>query len=326
MNATFTAPAPALYWLGAALLLAPAAVAKPTHRPAAHKPAASHSVPVASVPSPAVAIVQQYLAARADGQEDKAYALLSPNTQTQFPPAQRDQLTRELADPSMANGLPPALLPVMALFLDVHDTLHFKFRALGPSPDDPAIVLVRAYQVGAPMSTVKTLQIVTAADPATGALRVDGEKTAMLAAPEVMLARNQALQEASQSNLKQLSLGIIQYTQDHDEKMPDADKWVSEIMPYVKSEAVFRDPAAPGLKWGYAFNRTLSGVSLADLDEPAQTVLLFESTDGKKNAADAGASLPSPGRHNGGTDYALADGHVKWEADGTKPSFLLTGK
>ncbi len=54
--------------------------------------------------------------------------------------------------------------------------------------------------------------------------------------------------------------------------------------------------------------------------------LLFESTAGVKNAADTGDSVPMPGRHNGGTDYALADGHVKWEADGAKPSFLLTGK
>jgi len=56
-------------------------------------------------------------------------------------------------------------------------------------------------------------------------------------------------------------------------------------------------------------------------------VLLFESTDGKKNASDRGESLPRPGRHNGGTDYALADGYVKWVSDtAPKPSFLITGK
>ncbi len=66
---------------------------------------------------------------------------------------------------------------------------------------------------------------------------------------------------------------------------------------------------------------------LPDLESPAATVLLFESTDGKKNASDRGESLPSPGRHNGGTDYALADGYVKWVSDtAPKPSFLITGK
>lgn len=323
MNATFPATTAALYCLGAALLLAPSAMAKPAaHRPAAHKPK-----PVAAAPDPAVALVQQYLAAREAQQEDKAYALLSPNTQAQYPAGQRDQITRQLTDPNTVNVMPPALLPVMALFVDVRNTLHFKFRALGPSPDDPAIVLVRAYQVGMPLSTVQTLQIATVADPAAGgALRLDGEKTALLAAPALMGERARAMQEASQSNLKQLALGVIQYTQDHDEKLPDADKWVDEIMPYVKLQAVFRDPAAPGLRWGYAFNRTLSGVALADLDAPAATVLLFESTSGKKNASDTGESIPMPGRHSSGTDYALADGHVSWEADGAKPSFLLTGK
>lgn len=333
MNATFTASVTAFYCLGAALLLAPAGVAEPAahqkaaaHKTAAHKTAAPRPAPVAAAPSPAVAVVQQYLAARAGGQEDKAYALLSPNTQTQFPASQQEEITRQLTDPNMVNVMPPALLPVMALFVDVRNTLHFKFRALGPSPDDPAVVLVRAYQVGMPLSTVKTLQIVTVVDPsAGGALRVDGERTAILAAPALMAERAKALQEVSQSNLKQIALGVLLYTQAND-KMPDADKWVSEIIPYVKSQAVLRDPGAPGLKWGYAFNRTLSGVSLADLDDPAATVLLFESTDGKKNAADAGDSVPLPGRHNGGTDYALADGRVRWEADGTKLSFLLTGK
>ncbi len=68
MNATFTATA-ALHCL-AALLLAPPAGAKPvTHKPAAHHPAP------AAAPSPAVAIVREYLAAHAGGQVGRAYAL-----------------------------------------------------------------------------------------------------------------------------------------------------------------------------------------------------------------------------------------------------------
>ena len=341
MNATFavtvTARSAALCCLGAALLLGPAAVAKPTaHKPAtqtstAQKPAAPKPppvspapTPVAAAPTPAVALVRQYLDARAQGQAERAYALLSPETQANYPADHREEIARQLTGPDMLRTLPPGVLPVVALFADIHDALHFRFRALGPSPDDPAIVLVRAYQVGTPLSTVKTLQVATVADAgAGGALRLDGIKTITLAAPEMM---QKARQATSQSNLKQLSLGIIQYIQDNDMKLPDADKWADEILPYVKNEAVFRDPAAPDLKYGYAFNRALSGVLMTTLEDPAATVLLFESTAGKKNAADTGASVPMPGRHNGGTDYALADGHVKWEADGTRPSFLTTGK
>ena len=298
-------------------------------KPALHRAASAPAAPTATAPSPALAAVQQFLAVRLT-QPDRAYALLSAETQAQFPADGRDQLLRSVTDPASAS-LPPALLPVVALFADTRDTLHFKFRALGVSPDDPAIVLVRAYQVGTPLSTVSVLKVVTGADSEGGPLRINGLKTAVLAAPELMQGRAADMKAASQSNLKQLALGIMQYAQDHDDKLPDADRWATEIQPYVtspyiKADKVFQDPAMLGGKWGYAYNRTLSGVSLSDLDDPAATVLLFESTAGRKNAADAGESLPPVGRHSGGTNYAFADGHIQWRSDGSRPSFALTGK
>lgn len=298
----------------------------PALRAAPAKPAAPAAVP----DTPAVAAVRQYVADHLAGQEDKAYALLSMNTQALLPVAQRERVANSVTNPDTLKSMPPAVLPLYALFVDTHNLLHFKFRVLGPSPDDPNLVLVRTYQVGTPPDSVKTLKIVTVADTgAGGAIRVDAEKTMLLTAPELAGRRDNAQTASSQSNLKQLSLGIIQYVQDHDETMPDGDKWVDEIYPYVKSEAVFRDPSAPaGEKWSYAFNRNLSGAKLAALASPATTVLLFESTLGAKNAADTGESVPQPGRHQGGTDYAFSDGHVKWLRDGTTPapSFLRTGQ
>ncbi len=303
-----------------ALALTPALSPRPAQAaPAAPSPAAD---------TPAVAVVRQYVAAHLAGKGDAAYALLSPNTQVQFPIGGREQLARDLTRPEMLKSLPLALLPVVALFADIHDTLHFKFRVLGAAPDDPSVVLVRTYQVGTPADSVKVLKVATVSDPAAGGvIRVDGEKTMLLAAPEMAGMRAKAQQASSQSNLKQIALGIIQYTQDNDEHLPDADKWVDEIMPYVKTEAIFRDPSAPaGEKWSYAFNRTLSRAPLSRLDSPASTVMLFESTSGAKNASDTGQSVPRPGRHRGGTDYALADGHVKWYADGAGLSYDLSGK
>ena len=284
--------------------------------------AAKSTAPIAANPS--VAAVQQYLDARAAGQTERAYALLSPATQKMLPLSQQQEMMKQITAPGVLATLPPGLLPVIALFADFHDTLHFKFRVLGPSPD-VTVVLVRAYQVGTPLSTIKTLQVATVQDPdAGGAWRLDGQKTVDLTAPA---ARKNAEKTTSLSNLKQIALGVIQYTQDHDERLPDAASWVDEVMPYIKSEAVFHDPAAPDSeKWSYAFNSTLSHISLAQLDAPAQTAMLFESTLGVKNAADTGQSVPLPGRHSGGTDYALADGHVKWLPDNTKLSYQLSGK
>ena len=134
-------------------------------------------------------------------------------------------------------------------------------------------------------------------------------------------ARQQAAQASCASNLKQLAVGMLMYAQDHDEQFPPADRWSDAIYPYIKNDQLLRCPGTPQREFGYAFNRALSGRRLAEIANPAETPLLFDSKTGKKNAADDGRSWPSPGRHNDGNDCAFVDGHVKWFRE--KPSFAL---
>ena len=69
--------------------------------------------------------------------------------------------------------------------------------------------------------------------------------------PVFAQAREKARQSSCASNLKQLSLAVIQYNQDYDETFPignnqNWDKpWVRSVQPYVKSLAVFRCPNDP---------------------------------------------------------------------------------
>jgi prepilin-type processing-associated H-X9-DG protein len=66
-------------------------------------------------------------------------------------------------------------------------------------------------------------------------------------------ARENARRSSCQSNLKQIGLGIMQYTQDFDEKYPmryyggapgqDANSWRRSIFPYVKSTQLFACPS-----------------------------------------------------------------------------------
>jgi prepilin-type processing-associated H-X9-DG protein len=165
-----------------------------------------------------------------------------------------------------------------------------------------------------------TLRIFTV-QGSDGKTRLDLLKTAFAADPTLKQAMDKAQMTTCASNLKQISLGIIMYAQDHNETLPDAAKWVDEVMPYVKNEALFHDPQdAPDHPWSYAFNKALSGKKLAAIANPAETVLLFDSTLGTKNASDSGESLPHPGRHSGGNVYAFADGHVKFAQDGSAPA------
>ncbi len=273
--------------------------------------------------TPAVAVVREFLADRAAGKYDAAYALLSANAKQVLP--FKEFIAGDSSPLGADPSLPAAFLGIGNLFADTHNRRGYTFTVISPDPSDPKVVLVQAVQ---PKTPALTLRLLTVTEPATLMPRLDLLGSLERTAPEEFVrARVRAQRDSSQSNLKQLALGVIQYTQDHDERMPDAATWVDEIMPYVKTEAIFHDPSAPaGEKWSYAYNRTLSHQPLAALDSPAQTIMLFESTAGVKNASDTGQSVPVPGRHLGGTDYAQADGHVKWVKDGAKLSFKLTGQ
>jgi prepilin-type N-terminal cleavage/methylation domain-containing protein/prepilin-type processing-associated H-X9-DG protein len=72
--------------------------------------------------------------------------------------------------------------------------------------------------------------------------------------PVFARARENARRSSCQSNLKQIGLGIMQYSQDYDEKMVSSRNdgyqgvykqcWYSMIEPYVKSAQVFRCPSS----------------------------------------------------------------------------------
>ena len=111
------------------------------------------------------------------------------------------------------------------------------------------------------------------------------------------------------SNMKQLGLGFMMYTCDYDEKHPPAGKWCDVIAPYLKNEELYRCPADDS-DHSYAMNTTLDGRPLDEIRVPAATILLFESSTGKRNAVDAGDSLCDPPRHAEGNTFIYDDGHA----------------
>jgi prepilin-type processing-associated H-X9-DG protein len=126
-----------------------------------------------------------------------------------------------------------------------------------------------------------------------------------------------------QSNLKQIALGMAQYTMDYDEKYPLAKPWIDVIQPYIKSEIIFNCPALPkGQRYGYAYNSKLSNKAEALLSDTSQTVSVYETSVLKRNAYGMGENRAF--RHQDGANYAFADGHVKWFDKSKTPSFNLT--
>jgi prepilin-type N-terminal cleavage/methylation domain-containing protein/prepilin-type processing-associated H-X9-DG protein len=62
-------------------------------------------------------------------------------------------------------------------------------------------------------------------------------------------ARENARRSSCQSNLKQIGLGLAQYTQDYDERLPmgsydfNNTPWQTIVFPYLKSSQIFRCPS-----------------------------------------------------------------------------------
>ena len=213
---------------------------------------------------------------------------------------------------------------------------------------------------------------------------------ALLAAilfPVFARARENARRASCQSNMKQLGLGLLQYTQDYDERFPFprkgaayGDGWGGQIYPYVKSTQVYVCPSEPkaftaGLsnaparhpyKVSYAINSSISrssdnyGVnrSLSNFTSPSKTVMLCETAGagalltadnegydgavltgyshspgtqgntrvvggnywhsyatgsmGGRTTASISTVPTGEGRHLEGSNFLMADGHVKW--------------
>lgn len=187
---------------------------------------------------------------------------------------------------------------------------------------------------------------------------------ALLAAilfPVFARARENARRSACMSNLKQIALGMIQYTQDNDERFPrpggpTGTCWSAaevttygvlpqsqamNIMPYIKSEQIFRCPSQTGANnvagrvlSSYATNTamgfrieppasysTFIDRHLSTFIEPARVIMWMEDGTASGNfrfldCTNYFASIDSPSkrpnRHLSGGNIAFVDGHVKW--------------
>jgi prepilin-type N-terminal cleavage/methylation domain-containing protein/prepilin-type processing-associated H-X9-DG protein len=129
---------------------------------------------------------------------------------------------------------------------------------------------------------------------------------ALLAAilfPVFALARENARRASCQSNEKQIALGLIQYSQDYDDRLPAyvfGEYWHERTEPYIKSQQIMRCPSAPKLKSATGFTNvkfptygllfdgragdreapyTPRGTHLSEFKEVSRTWLLVETWD-----------------------------------------------
>ena len=155
--------------------------------------------------------------------------------------------------------------------------------------------------------------------------------------PVFARAREKARQASCLSNVKQLALAMLMYTQDYDEILPiaiggrpDLSYWwsIMELVePYVKNRQIWLCPsdpqgsvdfsAFPGLhRYSYVWNKAAFAymvpgmppakvTSLAEIPYPSETTAFF---DGHQ----VGMAALTCHRHNDGANVSFLDGHAKW--------------
>jgi prepilin-type N-terminal cleavage/methylation domain-containing protein len=160
--------------------------------------------------------------------------------------------------------------------------------------------------------------------------------------PVFARARENARRASCMSNVKQLALGLMMYSQDYDEKFPfvrypqnGTKTWDDQIFPYIKSDQVFMCPSAYYKNTrAYAMNVWIAGwtnypfsgitasetpvnLTLAGIPNAANTVLLIEDS-ARENSA---------GTYNlrGQVTESVNPGGVAWTTRSSAPWGAYTG-
>ena len=160
--------------------------------------------------------------------------------------------------------------------------------------------------------------------------------------PVFARAREKARQSSCLSNVKQLSMGVLQYVQDWDEMLPvyynpfvpdtTARYWYQVSMPYIKNTQVLVCPSRTNRPVGYGWNIDEMGygsstacgpaVALASIQSPAETIWFAESsgpgiypprwvTNPSYMYLYTDYYRPEQKHFDGGTP-GFVDGHAKW--------------
>ncbi len=117
-------------------------------------------------------------------------------------------------------------------------------------------------------------------------------------------------QSACEEQIQRLVRGIQMYANTSGGMLPNPDKWIQQIKPFLLQGTTFHCPNDPQAGVSYAMNRNLAGKRMNQIANPNLTVLIYESALHGDNPADLGASWPKPPRHAEGNLVAFADGSV----------------
>ena len=140
--------------------------------------------------------------------------------------------------------------------------------------------------------------------------------------PVFARARENARRASCLSNMKQIGLGIMQYTQDYDEFLPQGIqapaytvRWSDLIQPYVKSRQLFRCPSDNTTgRLSYGVNRNFMGgaaLSIVQIPEVATTAFVCDAA--QMNSTIIGVNDPTKWSDDSYVNSAVNGGSTDWQ-------------
>ena len=113
------------------------------------------------------------------------------------------------------------------------------------------------------------------------------------------------------NNVRQINLALIIQAQANTNTFPPAATWCDNIQNSVILASAFKCKAADQThRCHYAFNAKLDGLTMTEIKNPGQTVMVFE-TEGGWNVSGGSELKPKQSRHGRMVAVGFVDGHAE---------------
>jgi hypothetical protein len=115
--------------------------------------------------------------------------------------------------------------------------------------------------------------------------------------------------DQSVSRVGQLATAAVIYSGDYDDALP-LNNWVDATSSIVTRPEIYRSPIFDPQtnQYGYSYNVLLVGANTQTIENPALTILFFDSVQNQRNSVDVATNRPTPGRYGGQNAVSYANG------------------
>jgi len=123
-------------------------------------------------------------------------------------------------------------------------------------------------------------------------------------------ARKSAKEYLSMNNAKHLCLAVNLYCDENDGSFPPVDNWPAALNEYISDQKILTSPFAPEAGRAWAMNKSLDGLKIHDIKQPARTILIFETRFDGPPAGGRELLTEKPGTIRGHV-VGFVDGHAE---------------